>query len=324
MDESKQINSHDHNFKNLFLDFPKEALAWLFPQVLQEFGKILNIQFLRQEPKKRKLSDSHLSLDMPILFTFQSQRVILWLIEFQEDKSKFSIYHLLRYVTDMAEAYPDTIIIPTVLFTDRKKWRKDVDRKLKIEFKDQTFLLFNYILIKLFDFQAKDYYHSSNPLIQILLPKMNYHPNERHEVFIQAFKGLHQLASSALFEKYADFISLYADIKEEERDEIVKKLEDRKDTCMIAQYIKDKGIQQGVKQGIQQGVKQGIQRGKILNSKDNIIGILQIKFKELPSSLVDKINNLNDIDLLNYLLKQSAIVSSIEEFESVIYEGKWH
>ena len=36
----------------------------------------------------------------------------------------------------MAEAHPDITIIPTVLFSDRRKWRKDVDRTLKIEFKE--------------------------------------------------------------------------------------------------------------------------------------------------------------------------------------------
>ncbi len=33
-----EYESHDRNFKNLFLDFPKEALAWLAPEVLDEWG----------------------------------------------------------------------------------------------------------------------------------------------------------------------------------------------------------------------------------------------------------------------------------------------
>ncbi len=43
--------SHDHNFKNLFLDFPKETLQWLFPQAEQNWGKIVSIDFTRQEPR---------------------------------------------------------------------------------------------------------------------------------------------------------------------------------------------------------------------------------------------------------------------------------
>ena len=33
---------------------------------------------------------------------------------------------LPQYTTDMMEAYPDALVVPTVLFTDRKKWRKTV------------------------------------------------------------------------------------------------------------------------------------------------------------------------------------------------------
>ncbi len=113
--------SHDHNFKNLFLDFPIESLSWLFPQALETWGEVRHIEFVRQESKKRKLSDPVLILDLPILFTFDDYQLLLWLVEFQEDKTKFSIYKLLRYTTDLMEAYPAAHVIPTVLFTDRKK-----------------------------------------------------------------------------------------------------------------------------------------------------------------------------------------------------------
>jgi hypothetical protein len=80
------MESHDHNFKNLFLDFPKEALAWLLPEALRAYGKLEHIEFVRQEPKKRKLKDAHLSLDMPILFTFAAGQVLLWQVEFQGNR----------------------------------------------------------------------------------------------------------------------------------------------------------------------------------------------------------------------------------------------
>ena len=82
-------NSHDHNFKNLFLDFPKEALEWFFPQAMQKFGKVRKVEFVRQEPKKHQLSDSALALDMPILFSFENQKLLLWLVEFQEEMQSF-------------------------------------------------------------------------------------------------------------------------------------------------------------------------------------------------------------------------------------------
>ncbi|SMP47916.1 hypothetical protein SAMN06295888_104207 [Desulfonatronum zhilinae] len=93
--------SHDHNFKNVFLDFPREALELFYPQALEQCGELQEITFVRQEPRKHRLSDSGLALDMPILFHFTRGSLLLWLVEFQEDKDKFSIYKLLRYTTDL-------------------------------------------------------------------------------------------------------------------------------------------------------------------------------------------------------------------------------
>ena len=267
--------THDHNFKNLFMDFPKEALKWLMPQATENFGPIKNIEFVRQEPKKHKLYHPHLVLDMPILFVFENRKLLLWLVEFQEDKSKFSIYKLLHYTTDYMAAYPDALVIPTVLFTDRKRWRKDVVREIETKFVGRTYLHFEYNLVKLFDFNARDYFHIKNPIVKILLPKMNYKPEEKTEVIIQAYNGLYQLASKKKFEKYLDFIDIYAQIKEDEREEIFKEIIKHKETAMLAQYIKDKGRQEGILEGMQKGILEGMQKGILEGMQKGILEGMQ-------------------------------------------------
>lgn len=251
------MQSHDHNFKNVFLDFPKEVLSWLLPEAPNAYGQLEHIEFVRQEPGKHKLSDGHLSLDMPILFTFAAAQVLLWLVEFQEDKQRFSIYRLLRYATDLMESHPRATVIPTVLFTKRKKWRKDVPRQIGSRLGSRQFLHFEYQLIRLFDFHARDYYDNSNPVVKILMPRMNYEPEERSEVIRQAYLGLYRLVAPMLFDKYVDFIDVYAEVQEEEREEIYRRMADREETAMLAQYIKDKGFQEGRKTGRQEGRLEG-------------------------------------------------------------------
>ena len=85
----------------------------------------------------------------------------------------------MHYTIDMMEAYPQALVIPTILFTDRTKWRKDVLRKLEIRLNTKLFLYFEYVFFKLFDFNARDYYNIKNPVVKILLPKMNYRKDER-------------------------------------------------------------------------------------------------------------------------------------------------
>ena len=251
------MEPHDHNFKNLFLDFPKEALAWLLPEALRNYGRLIRFEFIRQEPGKRKLSDPHLSLDMPILFTFEAGEILLWLVEFQEDKQKFSIYRLLRYTTDLMESHLDATIVPVVLFTRREKWKKDVTRSIASRLGDREFLHFEYQLIRLFDFNARDYYDYPNPVVKVLLPKMNYSPEQRGEVIRRAYQGLFELVTPMLFDKYVDFIDVYAGVQEEEKEALYREIVEREDTAMLAQYIRERGFQEGRLEGKIEGKIEG-------------------------------------------------------------------
>jgi len=85
---------------------------------------------------------------------------------------------------------------------------------------------------------------------------MNYRPEERFEVIRQAYQGLFELVKPMMFDKYADFIDACAEIQEDEREEIYRQITDGEETVMtvmLAQYIKDKGFQEGIQQGVQQG-----------------------------------------------------------------------
>jgi hypothetical protein len=313
--------SHDHNFKNLFADFPKEALEWILPEATKKLGAILKIEFIRQEPKKRRLSDAHLSLDMPILFSFEKGQILLWLVEFQEDKNRFSIYKLMRYVTDSAEAYPHALVIPTVLFTDRRKWRKDVMRELKFRFGGRTFLHFEYAFVKLFDLNAKDYYHYDNPILKILLPKMNYDQEERGEVIRQALIGLYRLVTPMLFDKYSDFIDIYAEIRVEEQESICEEISDHKkeETAMLIQYFREKFSREGKQEGKQEGRREGKQEA----FSESLIVILKAKFgtKGLKS-LQSKIKKIADAEKLKALIEVAAKAASPQEVLNFIEAEK--
>ena len=301
--------SHDHNFKNLLLDFPEESLKVFYPQALEHWGNIQKVEFVRQEPGKYRLSDSSLALDMPILYTFKTQQLLLWLVEFQEDKSKFSIYKLSHYAIDMMEAYPEAVVVPTVLFTDRKKWQKDVLRKLESKINNRLFIYFEYVFIKLFDLNARDYYDSDNPVVKILLPKMNYEKHERPEVIRQAYLGLYKLTTNMLFEKYIDFIDVYAQIQPDERDSLYNEIIQHKETAMLSQFIKNIGKKEGRKEGKKEGKKEG----NLQTARENIIDALQIRFGEISSEITNRINKFDDPVKLKKLFKRAIQIQEMDE-----------
>ena len=90
---------------------------------------------------------------------------------------------------------------------------------------------------------------------------------------------------------------------------------------MLAQYIREKGMQDGMQQGLQdgmqQGMQQGIQQGIIQNTKENIIEVLELRFGKISLEIIDKINQINDPIKLKELFKKAIQIKKIDSFEFI-------
>ena len=105
-----------------------------------------------------------------------------------------------------------------------------------------------------------------------------------------------------LFDKYVDFIDVYAQISEQEQKSLYHEIIQHKETAMLAQYIRDKGMQQEMQQGI------------IQNTKENIIEALELRFGKISSEIIDKINRMNDPVKLKELHNKAIQVKKIDSF----------
>jgi phage terminase small subunit len=63
------------------------------------------------------------------------------------------------------------------------------------------------------------------------------------------------------------------------------------------------------------------QRASIRISQENIMELLEDRFGNLPESLVEKINQIKDLNRLKYLLRQTIHVNSVAEFEHLINDS---
>jgi len=88
------------------------------------------------------------------------------------------------------------------------------------------------------------------------------------------------------FDKYVDFIDIYAEISEEEKDDLYRELSENEETVMLAQYIRNKGFEEGIQQGIEQGLEQGVHRGMATTLKRT----LRKRFGTLPKWAEDRID----------------------------------
>ena len=140
---------------------------------------------------------------------------------------------------------------------------------------------------------------------------MGYEKNERIEVIRQAYVGLYQLASNVLFDKYVDFIDVYAKISSEEQDTLYREIVEHQETAMLAQYIREKGKQDGLQQGMQEGLLQGV----LQTGKANIIEVLELRFGKISEDIIHQIHQINDPDKLKDLLRKAIQLKRMDRSE---------
>ena len=72
--------------------------------------------------------------------------------------------------------------------------------------------------------------------------------------------------------------------------------------------------EEAMEAGIQQERQQTLQV-----VRENVIEILQMRFQEVPPELNEALNKINDVSILKQLHRQAITVSSISEFQKLIF-----
>ena len=57
------------------------------------------------------------------------------------------------------------------------------------------------------------------------------------------------------------------------------------------------------------------EEGVIQNARESVIETLSTRFEEVPTEVVEAVNQIDDVSVLKTLLRRAILVSSIAEFE---------
>jgi len=99
-----------------------------------------------------------------------------------------------------------------------------------------------------------------------------------------------------LFDKYVDFIDVYAEINEQEKQSLYQELFEEEDTAMLAQYIREKGFQEGLVKGKLEGELKGKLEGKCALLER----LLTRRFGPLPAWAKEQLTSATDAQLDNW------------------------
>jgi len=279
--------SHDQNFKNLIIDYPRESIAFFAAVESHAVDAGARILPIRQEQLKERLGARFRELDTPLLVEWPDGRRAALLFAFEEetDPQRFSIHRLAHYCLDLAEMFATERVVPVVIFLHAGRYASS-----RLGSESAAYLEFRYLATALFRIPARAHLHSSNLVARLNLPNMAYAPEEKLEVYAQAVRGLVELEPDPeQRSKYLDFIDIYADLDDHERTLYTQRYpQEAADMSGFAQRFIEQGIAQGVKLGVQHG------EARVLTS------LLRLRFGELPEAARQRLDTADADTLLRW------------------------
>ena len=260
--------SHDQNFKNLILAYPREALAFFLPEEGFTLDGNFTVRPLRQELPKRRLGDRFFEMDTPLRVSWPGGEREDMVVLFEEESvpSRFSPLRLLHYTTGLALAEKIERAAVVVIFLRRGRIRSEfclqADGGWTVRFRFRT--------VELPRLKAADFAAHPNVVARILSVCMGYpsDPLSRVRVYAHAVNGLLELEPDPekqnLFEGFIasylhlgdDEFRLYqqlypsekthmAGLVEHLRENLTKELEP-----MLRQQLRPVLMQEGAQQGV--------------------------------------------------------------------------
>lgn len=247
--------SHDQNFKNLIVDYPRESIAFFAAVEAHAVDADARILPIREEQLKERLGERFRELDVPLLVEWPDGRraALLFVLEEETDPARFSIHRLAHYCLDLAELFKTERVVPVVIFLRAG----DYPARLTLGSEITGYLDFHYLSSALFQVPAREHLHSRNLVARLILPSMAYAPEDKLEVYAHAVRGLIELEPHPEKRlKYADFIDIYAALDDNER-QVYSQRYPREAAEMTG--FAQRFIQEGIQQGIQQGMARGLE-----------------------------------------------------------------
>ena len=282
--------SHDQNFKNLIVDYPRESLAFFAPEEAPAPDDDVTITPVRQEQLTNRLGDSYRALDAPLLVEWADGRreAVVFAMEEESNWRRFSPRRLARYCLDLADMHDTDRVVPVTIFL-RTAGRAPASMVLGTE--RRPYLMFDYLACKLAAMPAERWLDSGNLVARLNLPNMHRAAQDPLDVYHAAVGGLLALEpDSDKRAKYLKFIDIYADLTDNQfRRYRQQHPEEGRIVTGVFQRAHERGIVQGREQGMRQGRAEG--ERAVLERQ------LRRRFGRLPPEAAERLRRAPETEL---------------------------
>ena len=111
-------------------------------------------------------------------------------------------------------------------------------------------------------------------------------------------------------------IPLPDDLKIQFRNQLQQRLTDKimPHITLFEELALKEGLEKGIQKGLLEGRQEGLEKGIVQTAREAILDVLDSRFGEVPDSVRERINTLDDDRALRDLLRRAARVPSLAEF----------
>ena len=285
--------SHDQNFKNLILDYPRESLEFFAVEEAPSPVDEVRIVPARQEQLQDRLGGPYRELDVPLLVEWTDGRreAVLFALEEESDRRRFSPHRFAHYCLDVAELFETDRVVPVAIFLRGGA----VPTSLELGTERHCYLAFEWLACRLAEMPAESWRHSGNLVARVNLPNMRSPKRRRVEVYADAVSGLLELEPDpGRRAKYLEFIDMYAALTDNEYRRY-RRLYAEESNAMagVIQRARDEGMERGMRQGRVEGMEQG----RVEGERAVLERLLRRRFGMLPPTTVSRLGRASAADL---------------------------
>lgn len=72
--------------------------------------------------------------------------------------------------------------------------------------------------------------------------------------------------------------------------------------------------------GIEKGRQEGREEGRAEGQQEAMFRILEVRFADIPSKLIEQVRKIENLEILGELLTQAVTAQSLQAFEEVVNE----
>ena len=327
-------DEYDSPWKEAISIYFPSCIAFFFPNIHERIDWSIPHEFLEKELQQvmrdDEIGDRKADKLVKIWLRDGSETWLLIHLEIQSQYQATFAERMYVYNSRIFGMYRKKVISLAILADERPHWRPT-------SYSYQMWgceVSLKFPIVKLLDYQQdwENLEQNPNPFAPIIAAHLKTQETrqkgaERLQWKLSVVKSLYrrgytQTEVRQLFRLIDWMMALPKNLETEFRQELEHYEEEMTMPYVtsVERLAREEGLAEGLERGLEQGLEQGLELGILQTARGNVIYILEDRFTEIPQELADRINQIEDNELLKVLLKRAFTITSLEGFGEAIDE----